>query len=82
MIYGIDDDQSVRKSFQRLLPGLKLGVFATRRKFMKSLLLGILMIIAIPIPLRGQPVSAPAGTSHALSFVFSSNLHGQVEPCG
>jgi hypothetical protein len=50
---------------------------------MKSLLLlGILMIIAIPIPLRGQTVPPPADTSHAFSLVFSSNLHGQVEPCG
>jgi hypothetical protein len=49
---------------------------------MKSLLLGILMIIAIPIPLRGQTVSAPPDTSHVFSLVFSSNLHGQVEPCG
>ncbi len=49
---------------------------------MKSLLLGILMIIVIPIPLRGQPVSAPPNTSHAFSLVFSSNLYGQVEPCG
>ena len=49
---------------------------------MKTLLLGILMIIAIPLPLRGQPASAPADSSHALSFLFSSNLHGEVEPCG
>ena len=49
---------------------------------MKTLLLGILMIIAISLPLRGQPVSAPADSSHALSFLFSSNLQGEVEPCG
>ena len=49
---------------------------------MKTLLLGILMIIAIPLPLRAQPASAPADSSHTLSFVFSSNLQGEVEPCG
>ncbi len=47
---------------------------------MKSLLLGILMIIAIPLPLQGQ--SATGKSDHALSVVFSSNLNGEVEPCG
>ncbi len=49
---------------------------------MRSLLLGILMIIAIPLPLWGQPAPAPAKSSPALSLVFSSNLQGEVEPCG
>lgn len=49
---------------------------------MRSLLLGILMIMAIPPSLWGQPAPAPAKSRHALSLVFSSNLHGEVEPCG
>lgn len=49
---------------------------------MKSLVLGILMIIAFPLPLPAQPAPAPAKSTLALSLVFSSNLHGEVEPCG
>lgn len=58
------------------------GSFCRKEEWVKSLLLGILMIIAIPLPLRGQPASAPAESNHALSLVFSSNLYGEVEPCG
>jgi len=49
---------------------------------MKRLLLGILMMIVIPLPLWGQPASPPAKSTLALSLVFSSNLQGEVEPCG
>ena len=49
---------------------------------MKHLLLGFLMIAAFPFSLWGQPAPAPAKSTHALSLVFSSNLHGEVEPCG
>ncbi len=47
---------------------------------MKSLLLAILMIIAIPLPLQGQ--SATGESNQTISVVFSSNLKGEVEPCG
>ncbi len=49
---------------------------------MRSLLVGILMIIANPLPLWGQPAPAPSKFSPTLSLVFSSNLQGEVEPCG
>ncbi len=60
--------------------GTHFASFYRKEEFMKSLLLGILMIIAIPLPLQGQ--SATDESDHSLSVVFSSNLNGEVEPCG
>jgi hypothetical protein len=47
---------------------------------MKNLLLGILMILSFPLPLWGQPPALKP--DQGLSLVFSSNIQGEVEPCG
>jgi hypothetical protein len=62
-------------------PGKKFGE-KNMDVLMKSLLLGLLMILAIPLSLHGQSASGPGEPNHVLSIVFSSNLHGEVEPCG
>jgi hypothetical protein len=47
---------------------------------MKKLLLGILLLLILPPSLWGKaPAFTPAKT---LALVFSSNIHGEVEPCG
>ena len=47
---------------------------------MKNLLLGILMIMIFPLPLWGQPPTLKP--DQGVSLVFSSNVLGEVEPCG
>ena len=47
---------------------------------MKKLLLGILLLMVSPPFLWGKtPTFIPAQT---VALVFSSNIHGEVEPCG
>lgn len=47
---------------------------------MKNLLLGILIILTFPLLLWGQaPTLKP---DQGVSLVFSSNILGEVEPCG
>jgi len=47
---------------------------------MKKLLLGILLLLIFPPSLWGKaPTFTPGQT---LALVFSSNIHGEVEPCG
>ncbi len=47
---------------------------------MKNLLLGILIILTFPLPLWGQPPTLKPG--EGVAVVFSSNIQGEVEPCG
>jgi hypothetical protein len=47
---------------------------------MKKFLLGILLLLIFPPSLWGKAPTLPPGQSVAL--VFSSNIHGEVEPCG
>ncbi|MGA2956695.1 MAG: hypothetical protein ABSF48_13370 [Thermodesulfobacteriota bacterium] len=47
---------------------------------MKNLLLGILLILTFAAPLWGQAPSLKP--DQGVSLVFSSNIQGEVEPCG
>lgn len=47
---------------------------------MKKYLLGILMILIFPVSLWGQ--SQAFEPDRAVALVFSSNVHGEIEPCG
>ena len=47
---------------------------------MQKYLLGVLLILIFPYSLWGQPTELDAERSIAL--VFSSNVYGEVEPCG
>jgi len=47
---------------------------------MKNLFLGIVLILTFPVSLWGQaPTLKP---DQGVSLVFSSNIQGEVEPCG
>jgi hypothetical protein len=47
---------------------------------MKKLLLGILLLLILSPDLWGKtPTFIPGQT---VALVFSSNIHGEVEPCG
>lgn len=47
---------------------------------MKKLLLGILPLLILPASLWANvPAFLPGQT---VALVFSSNIHGEVEPCG
>lgn len=47
---------------------------------MRKFLLGILLLLICPPSLWGK---APTFTSaQTVALVFSSNIHGEVEPCG
>ena len=47
---------------------------------MKKFLLGIFLLLIFPPSLWGKaPSFSPAQT---ITLVFSSNIHGEVEPCG
>ena len=47
---------------------------------MRKFLLGILLLLIFPPSLWGKaPSFSPAQT---IALVFSSNIHGEVEPCG
>jgi hypothetical protein len=47
---------------------------------LKKSLLGILLIIIFPLSLWGQ--SPTFNSDRSIVLVFSSNVHGEVEPCG
>ena len=47
---------------------------------MKNLLLATLMVVTFPLPLWGQPPTLKP--DQGVSLVFSSNVQGEVEPCG
>ncbi len=47
---------------------------------MRKFLLGILLLLIFPPSLWGKPPAFIPARSVAL--VFSSNIHGEVEPCG
>jgi hypothetical protein len=47
---------------------------------LRKYLLGILLILIFPLSLWGQPPEFDPDRSIAL--VFSSNVYGEVEPCG
>ena len=47
---------------------------------MKNLLLAILMVMTFPLSLWGQPPTVKPGQE--VSLVFSSNVQGEIEPCG
>jgi hypothetical protein len=50
------------------------------RCFMRKFLLGISLFLMFPTYLWGKdPTFVPAQT---VALVFSSNVHGEVEPCG
>jgi hypothetical protein len=47
---------------------------------MKKSFLVILLIFFFPVTIWGKtPTSVPQGT---IALVFSSNVHGELEPCG
>jgi hypothetical protein len=47
---------------------------------MKKYILVILLIFFFPVTIWGKtPASVPQGT---IALVFSSNVHGELEPCG
>ena len=46
----------------------------------KKVLIGILMLCFFPSLLQGQSPSLPL--EHPITLVFSSNVHGEFEPCG
>jgi hypothetical protein len=47
---------------------------------MKKYLLVILLILFFPVTIWGKtPTFVPQG---AIALVFSSNVHGELEPCG
>jgi hypothetical protein len=47
---------------------------------MRKFLPGILLFLIFPPPLFGK---APSFTpTQTVALVFSSNIHGEVEPCG
>jgi hypothetical protein len=47
---------------------------------LKKFILGILLVSVFPFPLWGQSPSFDPGRTTVL--VFSSNVYGEVEPCG
>lgn len=47
---------------------------------LRKYILGFLLILIFPLPLWGQPHDFDPNRSPIL--VFSSNVYGEVEPCG
>ena len=58
----------------------ELRDFCRKEEVMKILLLAILMVTTFPLPLWGQPPTVKPG--QGVSLVFSSNVQGEIEPCG
>jgi hypothetical protein len=51
-----------------------------RGRIMKKYLLVLLLAFLFPVPIWGKtPAFVPQGT---IALVFSSNVHGEIEPCG
>jgi hypothetical protein len=47
---------------------------------LRKYLLGMLLIFIFPLSLWGQP--AELDPERSIVLVFSSNVYGEVEPCG
>ncbi|MCJ7494350.1 MAG: hypothetical protein MUP68_08955 [Deltaproteobacteria bacterium] len=47
---------------------------------MKKYLLGIFLVCLFPLSLWGQPPTP--SPDRIITIIFSSNVYGEVEPCG
>jgi hypothetical protein len=53
--------------------------FSSEEVLLKNLV-GILLILIFPLAVWGQP--AAFNYEKATALIFSSNVHGEIEPCG